>query len=504
MRLSELFCGVDVVKWNVNEDFDISHITSDSRCVLKGGMFICIKGSTTDGHLYVSEAVKKGASIIIASESSALPDGIQYIITENTRLAEAHIWNNWYRRPADGMKSIAITGTNGKTTTAFMLREIFRTAGRKVGVITTLKAMAGDEIIGEHNLSSVSDKISAMTTPDPEYFYGCIHLMKQKGVEVLIFEASSHALSQYKLDPLKIDVALFTNLSPEHLDYHGDMENYFAAKCRLVDISEKLVVNADDRYFKRLVNDGNKDRLVVVCADTSSPHFKIASATALCRKKLGVLGVEYIYYSKNAVFKIQSPMLGDFTVYNSLLASAAAMKMGVEAETIRDGIKNMQCVDGRLEKVDLGRDDVQFDVFIDYAHTPAALEAVLRTVRECRRDGQKITLLFGCGGERDRSKRRMMGAIASRLADFVIVTSDNSRGEDTNIIISEILLGIDREKPYKVIPDRRVAIEFAVSTASEGDVIILAGKGHEKYEITSKGKIPFDEAEIVRRTAEKI
>lgn len=504
MRLSELFRGVDVIKWNVKCDLDMTHITSDSRCVLKGGMFICIKGNSTDGHGYVDEALRRGASVIVASDETAIPEGVESVITDNTRLAEAHIWNNWYSRPADGMKTVAVTGTNGKTTTAFLLRAIFRAAGKRVGVITTLKAMAEDEVIGNHKLSSVSDKVCSMTTPDPEYFYGCIYLMKQKGIDTLIFEASSHALSQNKLDPLKIDMAVFTNISREHLDYHGDMESYFSAKKHLADLSDKLTVNADDGYLRRLIDGENKKKVTSVSADPASVGFRIADVTALCRNKLGLHGVEYVYFSKNAVFKVKSPMIGDFTVYNSLLAAAAAMKMGIEAEAVRDGIVSLVGVDGRLETVYLGRDDLKFQVLIDYAHTPAALEGMLRTVRECRRKDQKITLLFGCGGERDRGKRREMGAVASRLADFVIITSDNCRGEDINEIICEILLGIDKEKPYKVIPDRRSAIEYAITTAGEGDIIILAGKGHEKYEILRGKMIPFDECEIARRAAEKL
>ncbi|MBR6808543.1 MAG: UDP-N-acetylmuramoyl-L-alanyl-D-glutamate--2,6-diaminopimelate ligase [Clostridia bacterium] len=503
MRLSELFRGVDVVKWNVGDDIDVSHITSDSRCVLRGGMFICIKGSKTDGHRFVGEALKRGAAVIVASDETALPMGTSSIITANTRLAEAHIWNNWYSRPCDGMKTVAVTGTNGKTTTVLFLREIFRAAGKRVGIITTLKAMADDEEIGNHKLSSVSDKVCSMTTPDPEYFYGCVYLMKQKGIDTLIFEASSHALAQNKLDPIRLDMAVFTNLSREHLDYHGDMESYFGAKKHLADLAEKLTVNVDDSYMRRLANSEEFGNVTAVSADPASQGFGNADVTALCRNKLGLDGVEYVYFSKNAVFKIKSPMIGDFTVYNSLLAAAAAMRLGVEAEAVRDGIGNLRGVDGRLERVSIGRDGKQFELIVDYAHTPAALEGLLRTVRECRNKNRKITLLFGCGGERDRGKRREMGSVASRLADFVIVTSDNSRGEDADEIICEILLGIDKEKPHAVISDRRCAIEYAVRTASDGDIIVLAGKGHEKYEITNNGMLPFDEIEIARRAADK-
>ncbi|MBR4934217.1 MAG: UDP-N-acetylmuramoyl-L-alanyl-D-glutamate--2,6-diaminopimelate ligase [Clostridia bacterium] len=501
MKLSELMHGVAVKTWGCEPDLEVSQITSDSRQVLRGGMFICIRGTRCDGHDFIADAVSRGAAVIVAEREMPLCESVPFVTVENSRLAEAHVWNNMYARPAEGMQTVAVTGTNGKTSTVFMLKSIFERAGRKVGVITTVKCMADGETIGTFGGSSVSDIHGAMTTPDPEYLYGAIYLMKCRGVDTLIFEASSHALAQFKIDPIRVDVAVFTNLSEEHLDFHGDMENYFAAKARLATLAERLVVNADDAYMSRLIH-AARDK-VTTCSAKSSPSVRVsADVTALRQISLGMNGIEYIYFSRRAVFRLTSKIPGAFTVYNTLLASAAGIAAGVDAICVKEGVSSLEAVDGRLERVDTGT-DTPFSVYIDYAHTPDALEKLLLTVRDVRGEGERICVLFGCGGDRDPYKRRKMGAVASRLADMVIVTADNSRSEDTSAIIRQIMTGVDREKPHAVIPDRREAIDFAVRTAQAGDIILLVGKGHEKYEITSDGVLPFDEKEIVKYSVQK-
>ncbi len=502
MKLSELLRGVNVKSCSCEADIEVGQITSDSRQVLSGGMFICIKGTRWDGHDFIADALARGAVVIVAEREAELPRGAFYVLVENTRFAEAHIWNNMYGRPAEGMQTIAVTGTNGKTSTVFMLKSIFEHAGRKVGVITTVRCMAGDVCIGTYGGSSVSDIHGAMTTPDPEYLYGAIYMMKQRGVDTLIFEASSHALSQYKIDPIHVDVAVFTNLTAEHLDFHGDMEKYFEAKARLAMLAESLVVNADDSYMSRLIHMA-RDRVVTCSAKAPLTGRVSADVTALRQISLGMSGIEYIYFSRRAVFRQTSPIPGKFTVYNTLLASAAAITAGVPALSVKEGVSSLKTIDGRLERVDTGDEEIPFSVYIDYAHTPDALENLLLTVRDVRGEGEKITVLFGCGGDRDPYKRRKMGAVASRLADTVIVTGDNSRSEDVGDIIRQIEAGIDREKPYAVIPDRREAIEYAIRNAGAGDIILLVGKGHEKYEITADGIKPFDEKEIVKYAVRK-
>ncbi|MBQ6788915.1 MAG: UDP-N-acetylmuramoyl-L-alanyl-D-glutamate--2,6-diaminopimelate ligase [Clostridia bacterium] len=496
MKLNELLSGVNVKAWNCDSELEVSQITSDSRQVLRGGMFICIKGTRHDGHDHIGDALARGAAVIVAENGEKIPEDAPSVTVENSRLAEAHIWNNMYSRPAEGMQTVAVTGTNGKTSTVFMLKSIFEHAGRSVGIITTVRCMAGDVPIGTFGGSSVSDAEGAMTTPDPEYLYGAVYMMKKRGVDTLVFEASSHALDQYKIDPIPVDVAVFTNLSAEHLDYHGDMEKYFSAKARLASLAKSLVVNADDSYMARIAHVA-RDR-TVTCSAKASPTGRVsADVTALRQISMGMSGVEYIYFSKRAVFRQISPIPGRFTVYNTLLASAAAITAGVEALSVKEGIASLASVDGRLERVELD-ESVPFSVYIDYAHTPDALENLLQTVRDVRCCGEKITVLFGCGGDRDPYKRRKMGAVASRLADNVIVTSDNSRSEDAAKIIRQIVAGVDREKPHTVIQNRRDAIDYAVRHAQAGEIILLVGKGHEKYEITSEGKIPFDEKKIVK------
>ena len=279
------------------------------------------------------------------------------------------------------------------------------------------------------------------------------------------------------------------------------MEKYFSAKARLASLADILVVNADDVYMARLSHIA-RYRTVTCSAGSFSTGRVTADVTALRQITLGMSGIEYIYFSRRAVFRQMSAMPGRFNVYNTLLASAAAIAAGVEALCVKEGISSLMSVEGRLERVELDT-EIPFSVYIDYAHTPDALENLLQTVRDVRRENERITVLFGCGGDRDPYKRRKMGAVASRLADNVIITSDNSRSEDAVKIIREIEAGIDREKPHAVIQSRCEAIDYAVRYAQEGEIILLVGKGHEKYEITSDGVMPFDEKEVVKNSVLK-
>ena len=466
---------------------EIEGISSDSRKVSPGDAFICIRGTKKDGNDYVAEAIARGAAILISDAQSG--DG--FIRVSDARAAESTMWNNFTGDPTRGMKVIAVTGTNGKTTVSYMLRAIFREAGFLTGTVTTVCASIGDDEIDVGGGSSVSDAAAAMTTPDPEVFYPLAARMREKGTGVFIFEASSHAIAQKKLDPVAPDTTVYTNLSEEHLDFHHTMENYFLVKASLADRSKSIVLNGDDPYMVSLA-----DRPGSVVCRTSPPGTGYpCDVRALRQKLLGVHGSEYLYFSESAVFRVSLPVPGDYSISNSLLAAAAALKEGVDPATIRKALSLFKGVPGRLCRAT--PDGCPFTVFIDYAHTPAAFTSLLKTVRGMTVPGQKVTVLFGCGGDRDRTKRKRMGAIASSLADFTVVTSDNPRSEDPHGIIKEIRAGLDREKPYAIIPDRREAIEYCISEAVPGEVIILAGKGHEKYEITVDGKRPFDEEKIV-------
>ena len=493
MNLGSLLNGTEVRKWGVDPSVNVSGIASDSRKIREGYVFVAIRGTKHDGNEFIPDALRRGAAVIV-TDMPFLTDH-PHVLVKNARQAEAVMWDNAMGRPSAGMTVIAVTGTNGKTSTCFMLREIFAAADRTPGIITTVRSSVGDRIIDTGGGSSVSDADAAMTTPDPEIFYPAVAKMREYGADVLIFEASSHALDQRKLDPVSPDVAAFTNLSEEHLDYHGDMENYFSAKARLAESAKTLVINASDPYMARL-SDMFRNKKVVRCFPGARSGQGPDTVSALRRELLGVDGIRYLYYSGDAVFQVTSPVPGDFTISNTMLAAAVALETGVEAGTVQRALGRMRGVPGRLEKIDV---DAPFTVFVDYAHTPSALAEILTTVRSFRRPGQRIAVVFGCGGDRDRSKRRRMGQIASSLADLTVVTSDNSRTEDPGTIIGEIVSGLDREKPHAVIPDRKQAIEYALSVAGCDDIVILAGKGHEKYEITSDGMRPFDEVGIVKQ-----
>ncbi len=495
MKLSKILEGCPIS--GQFEDCEITGISSDSRKTKTGDLFICQRGHRFDGHSFADEALRRGASAVLCDHP--VGDGGQRIIIPDTRLAESAAWNNFLSHPCDGMLKIAVTGTAGKTTTAFAIRHIFRSAGYRVGIVSTTETLAQDTPIkmGDNGGSSVSDLAGAMTTPDPEYFFGAAAEMKKLGCNVIIFEASSQSLELKKTSAVIPDIALFTNISPEHLDAHGDMEKYFAAKCTLFHGVKKAVINSDDAMAVRLP-DMFPDCTFIRCSAEPS-RVSESDVCALRYLSRGRDGVEYVYFSDNAVFRMRSPMIGRFSVYNTMLASAAAISYGIDPMTVKEAVESFTGADGRMKRVRLPDETAYPAVYIDYAHTEKSLENALRALREITDD--RLTVLFGCGGERDRTKRPMMMKAAQSLADFTIVTSDNPRGEDPEAIIGDILSGADITKPYIVIPDRRAAIRYALEISSDRDAVLLAGKGHEKYEITSDGMHPFDEEKIVLSAA---
>ena len=492
MELYQLLSGVAVKDCHADSTMKIPTVVSDSRRVSRGCMFLCLRGVRTDGHRFIPQAKEGGASVAVIDDMERAPVDLPYVLVENTRVAAAQIWNNYYGDPTKNMRVIAITGTNGKTSTSYILRAILAAAGYKTGLIGTVRCLCGEEEIDIGGGGEIADVPAAMTTPDPEYLYGAAAVMRDRGAEVLILEATSHALDLRKADALHIDVGIFTNLSPEHMDYHGTMERYLAAKARLFSLCPVGVILSDDPWAESLVTLAPACRFIRCSASGKEE----ADVHALRCEMQGIDGVSYVYYAKNTVFRLRCPVPGQFTVANTLLAAAAALYLGIDPLTVQDALRGFCGVEGRMERVILP--GAPFTLFLDYAHTPAALETLLRTIREARRAGQKITLLFGCGGDRDPTKRPVMGRIASALADFVILTSDNCRTEDPGAILSQIRRGMDREKPYILIPDRREAIRYAIRQARAGEILLFAGKGHEKYEIDAGGKRPFDEAEIAR------
>ncbi len=497
MKASELLAGLSVD--GLKEDFEVSGVSSDSRRINKGDLFICLSGSRRDGHDFVGEAIQRGAAFVLAAHPVQDADEGKLLLTPDTRRAEAFIRCRLAGNPTDGMKTVAVTGTAGKTSVTQLLAHVLKGARKKVGVISTVGCYSMDRLLtlGDRGGSSVSDLHGAMTTPDPEYFFSACAQMKRDGCEYLLYEASSQALYQHKLDPVINDIGIFTNLSREHLDCHGTMENYFSVKASLLERCKRAVINVDDPYMRRLC-DRNRSVPKILC---SAEAEKVATSDACAlRIREENEGLQYVYFSEKAVFRVRFPQVGRYGVINSLQASAAAMALGVDPMTVKEGLESFRGVDGRMKRLILP-DGEWPTVYIDYAHTPSSLASALEALRE-RTEG-KLAVVFGCGGDRDRTKRPHMGAISQLYADHVILTSDNPRTEDPESILKEILSGMDRAKPHAVIQSRKEAIEYALDRFGPGDTVLLAGKGHEKYEITGDGIHPFDEEALVRQATEK-
>lgn len=471
MLLSELLFGLEYRLFSVDPSTNISRPFSDSRNAVAGGLFICLDGTKTRGDAYIGEAMEKGC---IAAVVTNRIDNIPCVVVSDTRYALGVIWNNFYSHPAEGMHLYGITGTNGKTSTAQFLASCLRKDERRVGTVGTLGAFAMDEKI-ETGESEKQGEAAAMTTPDPEFLFALLSEFKSRGITDVVMEVSSHAVSQRKVDSLNFDLGVFTNLSRDHLDFHGSMEEYFKVKASFVARCEKRVVNTDDPWGSRFAS------AIPSCPVGLSQLSDVCASTG---------GVSYTVDGQ----RIFSSVGGEFTLYNTLLAYRSATLLGVSRERAREGIAAITAVKGRLERV-VRTEDEGFDVIIDYAHTPAALESVLNHLKKTSEG--RLICVFGCGGDRDKEKRPLMGRVAETYADAVIVTADNPRSEDPLGIFRDIISGMILSKSV-VIPDRKEAIFAAVSMADRKDTVLLAGKGHENYEIKGKNKLAFDEREVVK------
>ncbi|MCI8610815.1 MAG: UDP-N-acetylmuramoyl-L-alanyl-D-glutamate--2,6-diaminopimelate ligase [Clostridiales bacterium] len=480
MQLTKLLIGLDYTACGAPMDADISFPATDSRSVRPGGLFICLRGTVKDGHRYAREAILRGA---VACICDTYLSGIPCILVKDTRQAAAVIWNNFYGNPGRALRLVGITGTNGKTSTLTFLSEILAAAGMQTGTIGTLGyRLGGRQIFWEG--AENPDIPASMTTPDPRYLYGMLDYMKQNGAQTVVMEVSSHSLAQRKTAPLYFDTGIFTNLSAEHLDYHKDMESYFQAKASLFDNCKTSIVNGDDPYGRRI----------------RGIHVGLYMAK---NRRIRPEGVAYQMQYRGRTLPIRSRVAGAFTVYNTMLSAIAALEMGISIGDVIRGIAGVTGISGRMERI-VRSTDAGFDVYIDYAHTPEALRAALEGLRQMVPRGGRLTVIFGCGGDRDKSKRPIMGRLAGELCDRVIVTSDNARTEDKNAIIQDILAGMQTRPADAVIPDRREAIIYAVETAMPGDTILLAGKGHENYETGPDGKKPFSERDIVFETVNRL
>lgn len=498
MKVSELFGRAGLNYPPESGDIEVNQIVTDSRKVREGCLFLCIRGLHSDGHGYVDDAIKAGAAVIVAEQvrDACVGGAAAYIMLENTRHSAALLYNAWYGNPTEKLNIIGVTGTNGKTSVCFLLSELFEAVGYRCGILGTVCCRSADgRALSPQNAESLAN----MTTPDPEDLYRMLSEMVEDRVEYVFMEVTSHALALHKVDGIRFDTAVFTNFTVDHLDFHGTMEEYFRSKRRLFSMCRRAVINRDDEAGRRLLAEGSCP--AVTCSVTEGDY------CALLPKLRGAEGSSYFLKTPVGGFEVTLGISGRFQIINSLMASAVALEYGISPAIVRQVLRHTKGVVGRMERVELG-EDADYSVLIDYAHTPDALEKLLHSVRELRTSEERIVLVFGCGGDRDRGKRKEMAIIASRLADFVIVTSDNARSENPEQILSDILKGMDKEKPYAVIRDRRIAIETAVRNARKGDILVLAGKGHERYEIDARGRHPFDERIIVKeafaaRRAEK-
>ena len=445
MRLYELLSGAGIECPEDLCDIDITKIVTDSRKASKGCMFVCIDGIHTDGHKFIKNAVSAGASVIVTETlRDECVGGAATVKVMNTRRAVSLLYNSWHGDPAGKLKIVGVTGTNGKTSVACILRHIFEKCGKRCGFVGTLGCFS----LGKRIETSPTDPLSNMTTPDPEVLYAVLAKMVEDGVEYVFMEATSHASALCKLDAITFDTLIYTNLTRDHLDFHQSMENYLGAKAKLFERCRRAVINVDDKYAPDIVRACGAKEIVLCSCENKKCDF--AASNILRGGGDGFL-MRVRSEKVDIDVQIKVPLEGRFSPTNSLEAIAAASCYGIAKSELVTSLEDFSGVDGRMQKVEIKK-DCTFSVYVDYAHTPDALQNILLSARDilsfekAPTERGRLILLFGCGGERDRGKRKEMGRIASSLADFVIVTSDNCRGEDPCEIISDIYKGIDKEK----------------------------------------------------------
>ena len=476
MKLKDLLQNVEVIKINADLDMQIEEVAYDSRKVAPGSLFVAITGFKTDGHLYIQSAIDKGAAAIVAEkEISGL--SVPVFTVENGRKALATASANFFGNPAKDLKMIGVTGTNGKTTTTTLIKQILEAHGHKCGLIGTNENMIGDKTVPTER-----------TTPESRDFYELLAQMRDGGCEYVIMEVSSHSLELHRVHNIRFHTAVFTNLSRDHLDFHGDMDTYFAAKAKLFERCDRAVINIDDPYGVKLAGMTQCEVLTYSTGDDTATleaknillkpdrvRFEAVMTAAICRVNLCIPGL--------------------FSVYNALAAIGACLGCGLTLTQAGTSLASAHGVKGRAEVVPLP-EGTGYTVLIDYAHSPDSMENILKTVRGYAQG--RIISLFGAGGDRDKTKRPIMGDIGASYSDICVITSDNPRSEDPMQIIAEVTKGTKGKKAkINVVCDRREAIAYALSIAKENDVIVLMGKGHETYQEISTGKIHLDEREEI-------
>ena len=487
MELKKVLAGLEGIKAKGNLDINIENIESDSRKVTKNSLFVAIKGFDTDGHNYIEQAIENGAIAIMIQDGekpkAKIPDSVTLMSVENTRRSLAIMACNFYNNPSRKFKLVGITGTKGKTTTSFMTKAILEKQGLKVGLIGTIAKYIGNKCLGE----------SSRTTPDSLELQRLFAQMAEENVDVVVMEVSSQSLKLDRVYGCDFDIGVFTNFLRDHISdkEHPTMEDYFESKVKLFKMCKTAFINADDFQVIKL------EKMDLPCEIKT---YGIDNSCDLLAKDITITNVSADFKVKlidhNERIKVFIP--GRFSVYNALAAISVALNLGVSSENIKESLLDVR-VPGRSELVDNKKD---LAIMIDYAHTPESLESILRAVKTYTKG--RVICVFGCGGDRDKTKRPIMGEIAGQIADFTFITSDNPRTEEPNEIINEIEIGMKKTNgKYKCIENRKEAIKEAIEMANKKDLIVLAGKGHEPYQEINGVKHPFDERVIVREIIEE-
>ena len=474
MKLKDLLSGIEILKTNVNMEMDISSVAYDSRKVIAGSLFVAVTGFASDGNRFIPMAMEKGALAVVTAKEPEVD--VPYILVKSDRLALALIGANYYQHPVRDLTLIGVTGTNGKTSVTLLLKQLLeKVLGAKVGLIGTMSNLIGD-------LELPTDR----TTPESFELQGLFAQMRDAGCRFVVMEVSSHAIALERVGGITFDVAAFTNLTEDHLDFHKTMENYCDTKAELFARCGRAVGNADDGWFDRITV-----KAVCPVLTTSAKGNADLRAENLLLKSDGI-SFDAVYQGEKV--QVSLPIPGRFTVYNALTVLGIALQLGISLQDAAEALRHAKGVKGRVEVVPTPGQP--YTVLIDYAHTPDGLENVLSSVRGfCK---GRLIAVFGCGGDRDPIKRPIMGRIGVQLSDFAVITSDNPRTEEPMAIISDILKGVDESLgEYKVVEDRRKAIRYAMDIAKKDDIIVLAGKGHETYQEINGVKNHLDEREEV-------
>jgi UDP-N-acetylmuramoyl-L-alanyl-D-glutamate--2,6-diaminopimelate ligase len=482
-KLSEIFQGLETALPASAGSMEIRQVACDSRKVRPGALFFALHGAKADGNTFMEDAIKRGA-VAIASEEQfpgALPTGVAWIQVREARKTMAITAANFLGHPANALQLVAVTGTNGKTTTTSVIDAIVKASGAKTGLFGT---------IAYH--TPLGDYPAPNTTPESVDLQGFFAEIRDAGGKYAVLEASSHSLAMDRLWGCHFQAAVFTNLTREHMDFHKTFDDYFAAKRRLfagtgAGAPEVAVLNTDDEFGRSLTGLAKK-----------TVTYGLESYADITTKKFQLTfdGLTFTAHTPSGKVDVVSRLVGRINVYNLLAAIGAAQALGLSNEVIENGIRNLESVSGRFQRIDLGQ---PFLVIVDYAHTDDALEKLIRTAQELNPKGRTITL-FGCGGEKDRTKRPVMGEVTGRLSDLTILSSDNPRSEDPLKIISDIIVGLQKTAgKYLIEPDREKAIGMAMEEARSGDIVLLAGKGHENYQILADRTFEFDDREMARR-----